>query len=89
MPVNKGSFEKINDFPFKNEAYKNLYSALDYINKNAVAVSEPSFNGYYNKVHTFYDDLRQVQKTMPERYRNGESADTLTAEIWEMFKNIQ
>lgn len=89
MPVNKGSFEKINDFPFKNEAYKNLYSALDYINKNAVAVSEPSFNGYYNKVHTFYDDLRQVQKTMPERYRNGESADTLTAEIWEIFKNIQ
>lgn len=89
MPVNKGSFEKINDFSFKNEAYKNLYAALDYINKNAVAVSEPSFNGYYNKVHTFYDDLRQAQKTMPERYRNGESADTLTAEIWEMFKNIQ
>ena len=89
MPVNKGSFEKINNFSFKNEAYKNLYAALDYINKNAVAVSEPSFNGYYNKVHTFYDDLRQAQKTMPERYRNGESADTLTAEIWEIFKNIQ
>lgn len=89
MPVNNDSFKKISSYSFKTEAYKNLYNAVSLVNENAAAVREPSFAGYYNKIYSLYDSLRELQKTMPERYRNGESAEVLTNELWELFKGIK
>lgn len=88
MPVNKASFEKISSYEFKSDAYKNLYSAIDLVNKNATAVQEPSFAGYYNKIYTLYDSLRKIQKNMPERYENGENTEILADELWELLKSV-
>lgn len=89
MPVNKASFDKINGYEFKSEAYKNLYAAVEKVNNTATAVREPSFAGYYNKIYSLYDSLRAAQKTMPERYKSEESLDNLSNELWEQFKNIK
>lgn len=89
MPVNKASFDKIKGYEFKSDAYKNLYSAIVKVNETATAVREPSFVGYYNKIYSLYDNLRTLQKTMPERYKNGESAEVLAEELWELFKGIK
>lgn len=89
MPVNKSSFDKIADYSFKSDAYKNLYHAVGKVNDTATAVQEPSFAGYYSKIYSLYDSLRAAQKTMPNRYKNGESAEVLSNELWEQFKNIE
>lgn len=89
MPVNKASFDKIKDYEFKSDAYKNLYGAIVKVNDTATAVREPSFVGYYNKIYSLYGSIRTLQKTMPDRYKNGESADVLAEELWELFKGIK
>lgn len=89
MPVNKASFDRISDYSFKTDAYKNLYNAISKVNETATAVREPSFAGYYNKIYLLYDSIRVAQKTMPNRYKDGESAEMLADELWEQFKNIQ
>lgn len=89
MPVNKASFDQISDYQYKSEAYKNLYNAIDKVNDTATPVREPSFAGYYSKVYTLYDALREAQKSMPDRYKNGESAQALADELWEEFKSVQ
>lgn len=89
MPVNKASFEQIGSYDFSSEAYRNLYNAINAVNQTAVAVREPSFAGYYSKVYALYDALRAEQQSMPDRYRSGESAETLAEELWELFRSIR
>lgn len=89
MPANRSSFDGIIGYEFKSETYKRLYSAINSVNKTASAVREPSFAGYYGRVYSLYDALRAAQQTMPERYKNGESAEALSNELWELFKNIE
>lgn len=89
MPVNKDSFDKIHDYEFESDAYKNLFHAINTVNETATAVREPSFAGYYDKIYSLYDSLREMQKTMPDRYKNGENADILSNELWELFKSIE
>lgn len=89
MPVNRASFDKISGYKFKSEAYKKLYTAINQVNETATAVREPSFAGYYTKIYALYDSLRELQKTMPTRCKNGESAAALTDELWELFCGIK
>lgn len=89
MPVNKASFNRIKEYVFPSDAYQRLYTALEKVNETATAVREPSFAGYYNKIYSLYDALRTAQKVMPERYKNGESTEALSSELWELFTNIQ
>lgn len=89
MPVNQTSFEEIQDYEFKSDAYKHLYEAIREVNQKATAVQEPSFVGYYNKIYALYDELRDAQKKMPVRYQNGEKSEDLSNELWEMFKGIK
>lgn len=88
MPVTRQAFDKIKSYQFTNTAYRNLYTALNTVNKNGTAVREPSFAGYYNKVSVLYNILREKQREYPSRIQNGESADSLAAEAWELFCNI-
>lgn len=88
MPVNKASFEKIGDYTYKSEAYKSLYSAINEANESATAVKEPSFPGYYNRIYTLYDSIREFQKTAPERIKNGESVEALSNELWEALASV-
>lgn len=89
MPVNRESFAKIADYEFKSESYKNLYLAIEKVNETARAIREPSFAGYYTKVYALYDSLREKQQLLPERFANGESAESLAAELWEQFCEIK
>ena len=63
-----------------------MYSALTEIRNTQTFLREPSFVGYYNKVNTLYDELRRAQTTMPKRVKNGESAEKLANELWELFR---
>ena len=89
MPVNKGSFDKIGEYAFDTAAYKNLYTALSMVYEQAVAVSEPSFTGYYKKIYTLYDALRQMQSGLAQRYQKGEDAEALAAETWDLLQSIR
>ena len=89
MPVNKDSFDKIKEYNFTTEAYKNLYTTLNSVNETATAVREPSFVGYYAKINPLYDGLRKLQPQLAERYKNGEDAAKLAAETWELFKSVK
>ena len=88
MPVNNGSFEKIMDYTFKNEGYESLYNALGTMKKDCIALSEPSFAGYYDKVTALYDILRASQSKFQNRYASGEDINVLTYELWNTFTQI-
>ena len=89
MPVTQQAFDQIKSYPFTDPAYQNLYAALNTVNKNGTAVREPSFAGYYDKVSVLYDVLREKQREYPFRMKNGESADKLATEAWELFYSIK
>lgn len=89
MPVTDEAFSRIESYTFDTEAYQNLYTTLNTVNQTATAVPEPSFAGYYGKVGTLYDELREAQSTMPARCQNGESAEDLAWELWTLFQDIQ
>ena len=57
--------------------------------EQAVAVSEPSFTGYYKKIYTLYDELRQMQSGLAQRYQKGEDAEALAAETWDLLQSIR
>ena len=89
MPVNKDSFDKIKEYDFTTDEYKNLYTTLGTVNETATAVREPSFVGYYAKINPLYEKLRELQPQLAERYKNGEDARALAAETWELFKSVK
>ncbi len=88
MPVTEEAFSKIDDYEFDSDAYRSLYNTLHIVNETATAIREPAFTGYYGKVSTLYDGLREAQKELPVRHQNGESTDALADELWELFCGI-
>ncbi len=88
MPVVNDAFEKISDYDFKSDEYKQLYAAIGKSKKDSTAVSEPLTKGYYSRVSAFYDIIRKKQKQLADRYALGTSAETLSTELWEALKNI-
>ncbi len=86
MPVRNDAYKALESYSFPKESYKELYSALTEIRNTQTFLREPSFVSYYNKVNTLYDELRRAQTTMPERVKNGESAEKLANELWELFR---
>ena len=86
MPVRNDAYKALESYSFPKESYKELYSALTEIRNTQTFLREPNFVGYYNKVNTLYDELRRAQATMPERVKNGESAEKLANELWELFR---
>ena len=88
MPVRNGAFDAIEDytdFPEPQQAYQNLYAALNTMRREYTPVSEPRFSGYYGKVNSLYDALRETQKDYPARLASGESVDELANETWTML----
>ena len=92
MPVRSGAFDAIADyaeFPAPRESYQNLYAALGAMREDFTPVSEPRFDGYYGRIGTLYDGLRQLQKELPARAAAGEDVDALAEETWELFCSIR
>ncbi len=88
MPVRNGAFDAIEDytdFPEPQQAYQNLYAALNTMRQEYTPVSEPRFSGYYGKVNALYDALREAQKAYPARLANGENMDDLANETWTLL----
>lgn len=81
MPVRKESLSDMEDYKFDDEGYRSLYEALAVTQSNCKAVTEPNFVGYYDKIYTLYDGIRQMQKN-PSAY---ESEEDFTAAMWDLF----
>ncbi len=91
MPVRTGAFDDIDlsTYEFPEESYEALYAALKDAQETYTPVSEPQFAGYYDKIYTLYDGLRQMQKELPARAAAGEDIDALAEETWDFFCSIQ
>ena len=88
MPVRNGAFDAIADyesFPEPVESYRQLYAALKTMRESYIPVSEPRFDGYYGRVNSLYDSLRQLQQELPLRAAAGEDVDALAEETWELL----
>ena len=86
MPVKNGAFDALAEYPFEDPAYASLYEALGTMHESRTAVSETALPGYYSRVNRFCDLLREKQASLHERFENGESADALALELWELFR---
>ena len=92
MPVRNGAFDAIESygsFPEPAESYQSLYAALKTMREDYVPVSEPRFEGYYDKVSVLYDGLRRLQQELPKRAAAGEDIDALAEETWTLFCSIR
>ena len=91
MPVRNGAFATIegyDKFPEPVESYQQLYAALKTMCETYTPVSEPRFEGYYAKVSTLYDGLRQMQQELPQCAAAGEDVDALAEETWALLCSI-
>ncbi len=77
MPVTKDAFDKIKDYEFKDEGYKNLYTALNASMETATPVSEVQTPAYYNRLNSFYTYLRLAQKELDSQLSAEEYGQVL------------
>lgn len=88
MPVNKGAFEAIDDYPFSDARYENLYAAVKTMGESYTPVVRPTYDDFYDRIDLLYEGLRQMQPDLIARGEKGESLDTLAEETWELFQSI-
>ncbi len=81
MPVRTGAFAKIGDQSFKSDAYRNLYKALTTTVETCSFKKEPAFEGYYTKVYSLYEKIRDIQSTLEQRYAKGATCEQLVTEM--------
>lgn len=89
MPVTREAFAQIESYEFSSEEYRRLYTTLNTVNETATAVREPSFSGYYTKIYSLYDSLRELQKELPNRLAAGETPQSLAEETWDLFRSVR
>lgn len=70
MPVLNNSFDKIDNYEFKSDAYKSLYSALADTKETCIFLSETDMVGYWSKVYVLNDNIRSLQKSLDEKTAN-------------------
>ena len=83
MPVTAEAFDKIKDYNFKNESYKELYSALQSSIENCTPTSENKNPKYYDRLDRFYTYLRNEQKKF--RLYSG-LPEGIAQSLWEKLK---
>lgn len=88
MPVRSGAFDSIADHDFKDESYARLYDSLSRMHEEYTPVSEPRFDGYYEKVNSFYDTLRNMQGDMPARVAASGGPDAFALETWKQLCSL-
>ena len=85
MPVRTGAFAKIGENSFKSDAYKNLYAALTKTVATCTFVREPNFDGYYSKVYTLYEEIREIQKNLDAA---GSTTEQIVAKMRAALYNV-
>lgn len=88
MPVLNNSYEKMDDYDFKSQSYKRLYSAVANTKTTCTFLPEPNLNGYWNKVYSLYANIRALQKILSQKYANGATTESITSEIIGYFTAI-
>ncbi len=89
LPVTKAAFDEISQYNFTSDPYKNLYTALDTVQKTGKMLRSPYIPGYSAKVAAIYDGLREMQSRLPKRFQQGENVDDLAEETWQLFQVVQ
>lgn len=89
MPVNNEAFDAIESYEFPDEGYASLFDAIKTMRYGYTPIVRPTFGGYYNKIDTLYEGLRQMLPELKQRASDGENTETLAAETWDFFRSIQ
>ena len=89
VPVNKKSYEYIDNTTFKNDSYTQLYSALKSTADGAVWVAEHTFDGYFTKVISIHKHMRKIPSPAKKKLAGGTDADLIIQESWEAFLNVR
>ena len=79
------TFEAIEGYPFANESYKDLYMAIKTMRETYTPVVLSSPSDFYEKEKALIEAQRQRLPDWQQRARQGESADTLAEESWNLF----
>lgn len=88
MPVLNSSFDKIDSYEFKSDAYKSLYSALAKTKETCTFLSEPNMVGYWSKVYSLNDNIRTLQNSLDELVESGKTIDDIVNNVKELFETI-
>lgn len=88
MPVNNAAFDAIETYEFSDDGYRSLYEAIRTMRDTYTPIVRPDFDGFYDKVNQLYDSLREQQPLLRSRSDQGEAADTLAEETWNLFQTI-
>ncbi len=89
MPVTNEAFAAMESYEFPSESYTRLYTAMKTMLGEYTPVVRPPYDDFYDRVDVLYESLREMQPQLKIRSDNGEDADTLAAETWELFRSIQ
>lgn len=89
MPVTADAYAGLDTYTFRDDGYRNLYTALNTVKSGYTLLREPSYAGYYGRVNGLYAEIRKVQSAFPARIQGGESAAALAAELWELFRTAK
>ena len=85
MPVNNGAFDEIDDYPFPNGSYKELYTSIRTMKEMYTPVILTLDSSLLDKTKILTEELRQMCPIWLQRVQQGENVDGLTEESWELF----
>ena len=88
MPVKNGAFDKLSDYAFKNDGFRDTYAALKLTRDSCVFLSESNAKGYFPKTYELYGKIRNLQKELKTKIAGGATTEKLTSELVELFRGI-
>lgn len=89
MPVRTDAFASIDSYAFPTEGYASLYDTINIMLEGYEPVVRPDFDGFYKRVTSLYDGLRQIQPGLIERAGSGEDISVLAEEVWDFLCSVE
>lgn len=89
MPVRTDAFASIDSYAFPTEGYASLYDTINIMLESYEPVVRPDFDGFYKRVTSLYDGLRQIQPGLIERAGSGEDISVLAEEVWDFLCSVE
>lgn len=85
MPVKNGAFDKLAEYPFRTEAFRDTYAALKTTRDSCKFLSEPTTENYFPNTYLLYGNIRNVQKQLKDKLAAGETTDDVAQELIDLF----
>ena len=89
MPVRADAFASIDSYAFPTEGYASLYDTINIMLEGYEPVVRPDFDGFYKRVTSLYDGLRQIQPGLIERAGSGKDISVLAEEVWDFLCSVE